>query len=210
MRIFACVPNQEKCWTYFSPELRDLPTCSNLSRSGPLHKIQSVKARSLLTVALFAATSLPALPARQHALPASATADRVLVIKSQRKLYLLENGKVLKSYHVSLGGHPAGTKVREGDERTPEGTYVLDWHNPHSDYYRSIHISYPSAKDVARANRLGVPPGGDLFIHGQPNDYAGSEQKHGDWTAGCIAVSNTEMDEIWRSVADGTPIVIKR
>jgi murein L,D-transpeptidase YafK len=158
---------------------------------------------------LFGVLCLPALAA-DRPLPASATADKVLVLKSRRKLYLMEDGKVLKSYHVSLGGHPVGTKVREGDERTPEGTYVLDWHNPHSDYYRSIHISYPAPKDVARASRLGVPPGGDLFIHGQPNRFAGPGEMRGDWTEGCIAVSNTEMDEIWRAVADGTPIVIKR
>jgi murein L,D-transpeptidase YafK len=103
-----------------------------------------------------------------------------------------------------------GAKIREGDERTPEGEYVLDWHNPDSDYYKSIHISYPNAKDVARAKRLGAPPGGDLFIHGQPNDFTGPGKERGDWTAGCIAVSNPEMDEIWRAVPDGTPIVIKR
>ncbi|HTZ58875.1 MAG TPA: L,D-transpeptidase family protein [Acidobacteriaceae bacterium] len=162
----------------------------------------------LVLSGLLAVLSLPAFAADERPLPAAATADKVLVMKSERKLYLLEDGKILKAYHVSLGGHPVGRKMREGDERTPEGEYVLDWHNPDSDYYRSIHISYPSAEDVARARRLGVPPGGDLFIHGQPNGFAGKES--GDWTEGCIAVTDAEMDEIWRAVADGTPIEIKR
>jgi murein L,D-transpeptidase YafK len=169
-----------------------------------------VKARKLVVLALFAVVSLAALAASDQPLPASVTADRVLVVKSERKLYLLDGDKVLKSYSVSLGGHPVGAKIREGDQRTPEGEYVLDWHNPDSDYYKSIHISYPNAKDVARAKRLGVPPGGDLFIHGQPNELMGFGKAPGDWTAGCIAVSDAEMDEIWRAVADGTPIEIKR
>jgi murein L,D-transpeptidase YafK len=163
----------------------------------------------LVVVALLAAMSLPALAADEIPLPALATADKVLVVKRERMLYLLDGTKVLKSYRISLGTHPTGAKFREGDQRTPEGIYRLDWHNGNSDYYRSIHISYPNAKDVARARRLGVSPGGDLFIHGQPNDYTGPDTKD-DWTAGCIAVSNTEMDEIWRAVADGTPIEIKR
>jgi murein L,D-transpeptidase YafK len=157
---------------------------------------------ALLTAVTLAANGQP--------LPTTATADRVLVMKRERRLYLLRGNKILKSYRVALGGHPVGAKTREGDERTPEGDYLLDWHNPDSDYYKSIHISYPNAKDMAHARRLRVPPGGDLFIHGQPNDFAGDGKEPGDWTAGCIAVTNAEMDEIWRAVADGTPIVIKR
>jgi murein L,D-transpeptidase YafK len=168
-----------------------------------------VKPGKLLLRAILAAVFLPA-PAADHPLPVSPTADRVLVLKRERKLYLLRGNKILKSYRVALGGHPVGAKTREGDERTPEGDYLLDWHNPDSDYYKSIHISYPNAKDMARARKLRIPPGGDLFIHGQPNDLTGSAKQSGDWTAGCIAVSNAEMDEIWRAVADGTPIVIKR
>jgi murein L,D-transpeptidase YafK len=143
-------------------------------------------------------------------LQASAVADKVLVLKRQRRLYLIQGSKVLKRYRVSLGGHPVGPKIREGDRKTPEGIYVLDWHNPESQFYKSIHISYPNAKDLAHANRLGLPPGGDLFIHGQPNDFVGPGKQPGDWTDGCIAVSNEEMDEIWRAVPDGTPIEIKR
>jgi murein L,D-transpeptidase YafK len=143
-------------------------------------------------------------------LPQTAVADRVLVLKAKRELFLIQGGKVLKTYRISLGGHPVGRKLSEGDSRTPEGEYVLDWHNPHSHYYKSIHISYPNPQDLARAQKLGVPPGEDLFIHGQPNDYQGQGKQRGDWTDGCIAVSDAEMEEIWRAVPDGTPIEIKR
>src|SRR5271154_2331465 len=112
-------------------------------------------------------------PATARALRASATADRVLVLKAERKLLLLNGGKVLKTYRVSLGGHPVGRKIMEGDRKTPEGRYVLDWHNTQSDFYKSIHISYPNHADIMRAAKLGVPPGEDLFIHGEPNDYPG-------------------------------------
>jgi murein L,D-transpeptidase YafK len=142
-------------------------------------------------------------------LPSAATADKVVVLKGERKLLLMERGEVLKEYSVSLGGNPVGPKVKRGDSRTPEGIYVLDLHNPNSQYHRSIHISYPNREDLARARRLGVPAGGDLFIHGLPNDYHGRNHHLGDWTEGCIALDNADMDEIWRAVADGTPIEIR-
>ncbi len=157
----------------------------------------------------FAAFSLQALSSNDSPLPASAMADKVVVLKRERKLLLIKGNEVLKTYAVSLGGNPVGLKIREGDRRTPEGNYVLDWHNAYSQYHKSIHISYPNAKDVARARRLGVRTGGDLFIHGLPNDFEGPDQQLGDWTNGCIAVTNAEIDEIWRVVADGTPIEIK-
>ena len=155
------------------------------------------------------ALASPALCATVRPLPTSAVADKVLVLKGPRRLYLLKGGKVLKAYRISLGGRPRGPKVEEGDHRTPEGKYVLDWHNTESQFYKSIHISYPNDKDLARAKRSGVPPGGDLFIHGQPNEIDGPGRQPGDWTDGCIAVSNEAMDEIWRAVSDGTRIVIK-
>lgn len=157
----------------------------------------------------FAAFSLQALSSNDSPLPMSAMADKVVVLKRERKLLLIKGNEVLKTYAVSLGGNPVGLKIREGDRRTPEGNYVLDWHNAYSQYHKSIHISYPNAKDVARARRLGVRTGGDLFIHGLPNDFEGPDQQLGDWTNGCIAVTNAEIDEIWRVVADGTPIEIK-
>lgn len=174
-----------------------------------MRPLRTRKTAFLLPLAL-AVLFLQALSAIAFPLPASSTADKVVVLKRQRKLYLLKGGKVLKIYRVSLGASPVGPKMKEGDHRTPEGEYVLDWHNPESDYYKSIHISYPNTRDLARAKKQGVPPGGDLFIHGQPNDFAGPGKQAGDWTDGCVAVSNEEMDEIWRAVADGTPIEIKR
>jgi murein L,D-transpeptidase YafK len=171
-----------------------------------LGKITKLAVVPLLTLAV---VSVHALSADNPSLPSSAKADRVLVLKGQRKLLLMKGGEVLKTYTVSLGGNPVGLKIREGDRKTPEGNYVLDRHNAHSLYHRSIHISYPNAEDLARARKLGVPTGGDLFIHGLPNDFKGPSQQQGDWTDGCIALTNEEIDEIWRVVPDGTPIEIK-
>ena len=136
--------------------------------------------------------------------------SKVLVKKSERRLYLLDGDEVIRSYRIGLGDNPSGHKLYEGDERTPEGDYTLDWRNPNSDFYKSIHISYPNERDRELASTWGLNPGGSIMIHGVPNDakdmafaYVGL-----DWTDGCIAVSNEEMDEIWQLVADGTPIRI--
>ncbi len=137
-------------------------------------------------------------------------ANKVVVLKRERKLILLKDDVVLKTYRVSLGENPVGAKIRRGDHKTPEGNYLLDWHNANSQYYRSIHISYPSPSDRERAHRLKVSPGGDVFLHGLPNDYEATPNEDlGDWTDGCIAVTDAEMDEIWKAVPDGTPIEIK-
>lgn len=132
-------------------------------------------------------------------------ADRVLVDKSDRQLYLLREGEVIRSYPIGLGFTPDGHKRREGDGRTPEGDYVLDWRNPKSQFYLSIHISYPDRDDKARARERGVSPGGAIFIHGRHDPSA----RKRDWTWGCIAVSDAAMDEIWDAVPDGTPITIR-
>ena len=144
---------------------------------------------------------------------AALTADRVIVKKGERKLQLVKAGQVVREYRVNLGDNPYGHKERQGDERTPEGDYVLDWRNPNSLFYRSIHISYPNAQDVQAARAKGVDPGGMVMIHGRPS-YIDSprilaEYDNRDWTNGCIAVKNPEMDEIWRAVRDGTPIRIQ-
>jgi|SRR5436309_2336115 len=138
-------------------------------------------------------------------------ADRVLVLKKERTLQLLSRGKVIKTYKVALGGEPIGAKTRQGDHKTPEGIYVLDSRNVHSQFYRSIHISYPSAADRAEARKRGVSPGRDVFVHGLPNGYGfvGGSHRLKDWTDGCIAVTNQEMDEIWAAVPVGTPIEIR-
>jgi murein L,D-transpeptidase YafK len=135
----------------------------------------------------------------------------VLVEKREHTLTPLDHGKVLKKYRVALGRNPVGPKARQGDHKTPEGVYDLDRRNAHSQFYRSIHISYPNARDRARAHKAGVAPGGDVMVHGLPTGYGwvGSGHRARDWTDGCIAVTNTEMDEIWKAVPDGTPIEIR-
>src|ERR1700688_1613327 len=137
--------------------------------------------------------------------------DRVVVHKGERKLVLLSRGKELRSYRIALGGEPNGPKLRQGDHRTPEGSYVLDSRNANSHFYKAFHISYPDSKDIAAARKLGVSPGGDIMLHGLPKEYAFVGKAHTlhDWTDGCIAVSNEEIDEIWKLVRVGTPIEIK-
>lgn len=137
-------------------------------------------------------------------------ADRVLVDKSARQLFLLWRGDVVRSYPISLGEQPTGHKRQEGDQRTPEGRYRLDWRNAQSSFYKSIHISYPNVQDRARAERLGIDPGGEIVIHGLPNRDRGLDALYRgrDWTDGCIAVLDEQMDEIWLAVRDGTPIEI--
>jgi murein L,D-transpeptidase YafK len=166
----------------------------------------------LLVGCLGAAAFVAAGGARADAPGAvAAKADTVLVVKSERRLFLLRDGRVLKSFPVALGRNPVGAKVRQGDGRTPEGRYVLDWRNPGSRFYRSIHISYPRPADRERARRLGVAPGGDIMIHGLPKgrDAIGADHAKWDWTEGCIALTNAETDEIWRRVDNGTPIEIR-
>jgi murein L,D-transpeptidase YafK len=142
---------------------------------------------------------------------ANARADKVVVSKKDHTLELFDHGTLLKKYKVALGGEPAGRKERQGDHKTPEGIYVLDRRNEHSQFYRSLHVSYPNAEDRARAQQAGANPGGDIMVHGLPNGFGwlGSSHRMRDWTDGCIAVTNEEMDEIWRTVPDGTPIEIK-
>jgi murein L,D-transpeptidase YafK len=137
--------------------------------------------------------------------------DQILVLKSERTLSLLSQGKVVRTYQVALGGSPVGAKEQQGDHKTPEGHYVLDRRNAKSRFYKSIHISYPNNQDRQRAVRHGVRPGGDIMIHGLPNGFGWLRASHRarDWTDGCIAVTDAEMDEIWDSVRDGTPIEIR-
>ncbi len=157
-----------------------------------------------IAIVLLAAMGLgPAFPVDAHD---PGPADEVVVDKSDRELKLLRDGEVVASFPVALGFAPEGHKQQEGDGRTPEGRYVLDWRNPDSKFYRSIHISYPRPRDRERARERGVAPGGAIFIHGTPRLAALFRD---DWTAGCIAVSNAAMDIIWNSVADGTPITIR-
>ncbi len=138
-------------------------------------------------------------------------ADVVVVEKAKRKLHLLKNGAAFRSFDIALGIRPTGDKKEEGDFRTPEGRYLLDSRNPHSDYFLSIRVSYPNADDLREAQSSGVNPGGSIMIHGQPNNPTNSEAYYRtqDWTNGCIAVSNSDMIDIWLMTDDKTPIEIR-
>ncbi len=138
--------------------------------------------------------------------------DSVLVKKSERKMFLIKNKKVIKEYKISLGGNPIGHKQRQGDQRTPEGNYILDYKKKNSSFYRAIHISYPNKKDIQNAKKKKVNPGGLIMIHGQPNglEKMASHTQQFDWTDGCIAVTNEEMEEIWNLVKENTPITIEK
>lgn len=137
--------------------------------------------------------------------------DKVLVIKSARQLQLISNGEALKTYRVSLGKNPKGTKLKEGDKRTPEGFYWIDWRKPSNNYNLSMHISYPNAADSERAKREGVKPGSMIMLHGTPIDEEYPEWYFHtlDWTEGCIALKNNDMREVWDLVKDGTLIEIR-
>lgn len=129
----------------------------------------------------------------------------IMAFKGQRKLYLLNGNRAIKGYDFQLGFAPVGHKQFEGDGKTPEGTYLIDRRNPRSNYHLSVGISYPNARDVAFARAHGKSPGGDIFIHGTPKSVEGRK----DWTAGCIAVLNEEVEEIYAMVGDYTPIFVK-
>lgn len=162
---------------------------------------------SILLLALFASGG----PRADTLSPHYEQADSLLIVKSERKLYLLKEGEVLRDFDIALGLMPEGPKQREGDFRTPEGLYYLDARNPNSDYFLSLQISYPNRQDVASARSQGVEPGGQIMIHGQPNEpkYSESRYENWDWTDGCVAVSNSDMVDIWLMTEEGTPIEIK-
>jgi murein L,D-transpeptidase YafK len=165
----------------------------------------------LLVVCLAALALVAAAHLNINPLPRDVTADRVVVEKSARRMTLFQKGQPLKTYRVALGGAPAGAKEFEGDQRTPEGTYSIDFHKPDSDYHLALHISYPEQHDIERASRDGLSAGSDIMIHGLPNGrgWIGRFHRRSDWTAGCIAVADFEIEEIYRAVPDGTPIELR-
>jgi len=138
-------------------------------------------------------------------------ADQVIVYKSNRELHLLSGGKVFRTFKIALGIQPEGDKKEEGDFKTPEGRYLLDLRNPNSEFFLSIHVSYPSADQRREAQKKGINPGGAIMIHGQPNAPSHSETYYRtqDWTNGCIAVSNSDMIDIWLMTGDDTPVEIR-
>ena len=137
-------------------------------------------------------------------------ADKVVIDKAERKLHLIQGSKPFRTFDIALGMRPVGSKQQEGDFKTPEGRYMLDVRNPNSDFFLSIHISYPNPVDVRSARSKGVAPGGAIMIHGQPNTPSRSEgyYRTQDWTEGCIAVSNSDMIDIWLMTENGTPVEI--
>jgi len=149
----------------------------------------------------------PLLPVSANDFP---LADKILVEKGKRKLHLLVNGVAFRTYDIALGVVPVGDKEHEGDQKTPEGVYRMDQRNPDSDYFLSIHISYPNNRERAEAKKSGVNPGGQIMIHGQPNTptYSAAYYRKEDWTNGCIAVSNSDMIDIWLMTPNDVPIEI--
>jgi len=167
------------------------------------NRINSICRAFLITCLVFGA-------ATQSALGESRLADQVIVKKSERKLYLMSEGEVLRAIDIALGRVPEGQKTQEGDFRTPEGDYMLTRRRVHSDYFMAIQISYPNKKDISHAASMGVPPGNYIMIHGQPDVPKNSPSYYlnNDWTDGCIAVSNADMVDIWQLTVANTPITI--
>ncbi len=172
-----------------------------MNEGKPRLRHKALQIAALACGTLFASTEAGVFP----------TADMVVVEKGERKLHLVEDGKAFRSFDIALGIQPIGDKVMEGDFRTPEGRYLLDARNPNSEFFLSIHVSYPNSEDRRRAAALGVEPGGAIMIHGQPNVPTKSElyYRTQDWTNGCIAVSNSDMIDIWLMTAANTPIDIR-
>ena len=146
-----------------------------------------------------------------NSLQVGTTIDRILVEKSARRLSIFRKANQIKSYRVALGRNPLGAKNEEGDMKTPEGIYKIDGRNPQSSFHLALHISYPSDEDDKRAAARGVPPGFDIMIHGIQNGrgWIGAFHRWNDWTAGCIAVTDEEIEELWRVTPDGTTIEIR-
>jgi murein L,D-transpeptidase YafK len=162
---------------------------------------------ALIALVLYRLVRSPSAPP----LPANQKVDSILVLKRDHVLELLSDGKAIRSYRVALGRGGLAPKEREGDERTPEGHYVIDARNSESRFHKALHISYPDSNDRERAARLGVSPGGAIMIHGLPNGlgWIGAAHRFYDWTSGCVAVTDAQIDEIWRVVPVGTPVEIR-
>lgn len=161
--------------------------------------------------AFFFGLCLTVLSGSALAAPDIRSADRVVIEKSRRQMTLYSGERQVARYYVALGKQPVGRKRCQGDLRTPEGTYAISGRKPNSDFYRALRISYPSEDDVARAREAGCDPGGDIMIHGLRPGSRENLRKHllTDWTHGCVAVTNDEIEQIWAMVPDGTPVDIR-
>ncbi len=163
----------------------------------------------LLIAAVVAIVWLRPAPDLPPAVPLSGQVDRIVIEKSARRMTLLQDGQILRSYVIALGFTPEGDKLREGDGRTPEGLFRIDRRNDRSAYHLSLGLDYPQQNDRDRAAAAGENPGGDIMIHGQPNVLPDTLALTGDWTAGCIALTNDEIREIWQVTPIGTPVEIR-
>lgn len=163
-----------------------------------------------LLIAAFILMTFPEAGRPAHKAP-EPTADHILILKSERTMRLYAHDKLVKEYKVALGGNPVGPKQQQGDRRTPEGRYKIDLRNPHSQFHLSLRVSYPNAQDREWARLHHVDPGGAIMIHGLPSAYAylGAEHRKTDWTDGCIAVTNEEIEEIWAMVQIGATVEIR-
>ena len=168
-----------------------------------------VRRRAAISL-LLSAIAFPVIGTRALA-QALEEVNRIIVLKSERRLLLMRDDEVLKTFWIALGRRPVGQKVERGDGRTPEGLYRIVGRTKDSLFYRALELSYPNEADKERARRAGVNPGGDILIHAVPEDYEPKDAgvRMIDWTNGCIAVTNADMDEIWARVADGTPVDIR-
>ena len=179
----------------------DEPKIENMNQRRALNVLCSKICLSLLVMTIPAVVKAGEFP----------IADKVVIEKAARRLHLMQDGEPFRTFKIALGIRPVGDKTEEGDFKTPEGNYLLDSRNHNSDYFLAIHVSYPNAQDRREAERLGVNPGGAIMIHGQPNVPTRSElyYRTQDWTNGCIAVSNSDMIDIWLMTTENTPIEIR-
>lgn len=151
----------------------------------------------------------PPMPPMPQAHPLTGKVERIVIEKAARRMQLIQGGKPVRTYQISLGFTPVGAKHRQGDGKTPEGAFTVDRRNDESAFHLSIGLDYPQPDDIAQAAALGYAPGGDIFIHGQPNALPDGVTVKGDWTAGCIALTNAEMREVWAVAPLGTKVEIR-
>ena len=203
-------PHARATWAPRGHRFAAYPRCWPEYRKNRTMRRRAILGAVALSVLVVGGLVWPQWSASQPMLRTQAT--RVLVEKSARRLTLLGEGRPIRTYRVALGRQPVGPKDREGDGRTPEGVYIIDSRLATSGFHRALHVSYPNAADQLAAKRAGVDPGGAIFIHGIKNrlGWLGRLHRLVDWTSGCIAVTNAEIDEIWRAVPDGTVVEIRR
>jgi murein L,D-transpeptidase YafK len=187
---------------YFAPHAGRRGFATRLERRAGYRPALALAVLALLFGIIERSSALSITPALR--------ADSILIVKHERKLYLMRDNQPLRSYRIALGLSPTGAKAHRWDFRTPEGHYVIDFRRQHSHYFKALHISYPSAEDLRRSAALHVPAGGDIFIHGEPNrpTKPDSYYRTRDWTNGCVALSDEDLQDVWDLTAGPTPVDI--